>query len=105
MADLRGIKTKFDRGFACTRMLSTSWVRTSSIVIPIDSPARWRAMAGIGSAGNSRLRFPPLEQFALIFGDMLYNLRASLDYIVWQLVEVNGATLTGAPPSHASRTP
>lgn len=51
------------------------------------------------SDGWYRLRWklqaplPPLEQFALIFGDMLYNLRASLDYIVWQLVEVNGATL------------
>lgn len=32
---------------------------------------------------------PPIE-LALIFGDMLVNLRAALDYIVWQLVLVNG---------------
>jgi hypothetical protein len=29
---------------------------------------------------------PPLVQLALIFGDMLSNLRTTLDYLVWQLV-------------------
>ena len=48
---------------------------------------RWKQLAPID---------PPLEQFALVFGDILYNLRASLDYIVWQLVEVNGATPTSS---------
>jgi hypothetical protein len=33
---------------------------------------------------------PDLRPISLIFGDMLYNLRASLDYISWQLVLANG---------------
>jgi hypothetical protein len=37
---------------------------------------------------------PPAEDLALIFGDMLSNLRATLDYLVWQLVLRNGATPT-----------
>ena len=48
-------------------------------------PVRWKQQAPVD---------PPLEQFALVYGDMLYNLRACLDYIVWQLVEVNGVTPT-----------
>lgn len=33
---------------------------------------------------------PPSEDLALIFGDILSNLRASLDYLVWQLVCLAG---------------
>jgi hypothetical protein len=33
---------------------------------------------------------PPLEQLALVFGDMISNLRATLDYLVWQLVLAAG---------------
>ena len=33
---------------------------------------------------------PPLEDLALIFGDILGNLRAALDYAVWQLVLAGG---------------
>lgn len=36
----------------------------------------------------------PSDDFALIFGDFLTNLRATLDYLVWQLVLVNGGTPT-----------
>jgi hypothetical protein len=32
---------------------------------------------------------PPRTEFALIFADMLYNLRAALDHLVWQLVIAN----------------
>jgi len=35
---------------------------------------------------------PPLEDLALIFGDILGNLRTSLDYLVWQLVLAGGGT-------------
>jgi len=38
----------------------------------------------------SVMKEPPREEFAVLFGDMLYNLRASLDYLVWQLVLANG---------------
>jgi hypothetical protein len=34
--------------------------------------------------------FPNLEPLAVVFGDFLYNLRATLDYIIWQLVLLNG---------------
>lgn len=33
---------------------------------------------------------PPLHDFALVFGDFLSNLRSTLDYLVWQLVLLNG---------------
>lgn len=33
---------------------------------------------------------PPLEDLALIFGDILGNLRTTLDYLVWQLVLLGG---------------
>jgi hypothetical protein len=35
-------------------------------------------------------REPPLEDLALVFGDMISNLRATLDYLVWQLVLAAG---------------
>jgi hypothetical protein len=35
--------------------------------------------------------YPDFQPLAAIFGDMLYNLRASLDYLVWQLVLLNNA--------------
>src|ERR1700728_1796639 len=34
--------------------------------------------------------YPDFEPLSLIFGDMLYNLRATLDYLAWQLVLSNG---------------
>jgi hypothetical protein len=33
---------------------------------------------------------PPLEDLALIFSDILGNLRSTLDYLVWQLVLIGG---------------
>jgi hypothetical protein len=36
----------------------------------------------------------PKKDFALIFGDMLSNLRGTLDYLAWQLVLVSGNTPT-----------
>ena len=35
-------------------------------------------------------REPPYEDLALIFGDMLSNLRTTLDYLAWQLVLATG---------------
>ena len=35
-------------------------------------------------------REPPFTELALIFGDMISNLRAALDYLVWQLVLASG---------------
>ncbi|MGH2731720.1 MAG: hypothetical protein ACRDJG_02040 [Actinomycetota bacterium] len=45
---------------------------------------------------------PPPLQLGLIFGDMVSNLRAALDHLVWQLVLVNGmvpTSQTGFPIS------
>jgi len=36
------------------------------------------------------LREPPLERLGLVFGDMISNLRTTLDYLVWQLVLAAG---------------
>jgi hypothetical protein len=35
---------------------------------------------------------PDMSPFPLMLGDMLYNLRATLDYVAWQLVIANGCT-------------
>ena len=35
---------------------------------------------------------PPVEDWALIVGDAIHNLRAALDHLVWQLVETNRKT-------------
>lgn len=37
---------------------------------------------------------PPPDSLSLIAGDIVHNLRASLDLLVWQLVEANGKTPT-----------
>jgi hypothetical protein len=37
------------------------------------------------------LHEPPLERLALLFGDMISNLRTTLDYLVWQLVLAGGS--------------
>jgi len=60
--------------------------------------ARFELVASLDADGVYRVRFaqadtPPAD-LALPLGDMLGNLRAALDYLVWQLVLVNGGTPT-----------
>jgi hypothetical protein len=88
MADLRGVRAKYQR--ACTHAQGFD-----SVAQEIFNKKPFDLVGGTeGSWFVSRWKqngdYPDLEPLSLIFGDMLYNLRASLDYIVWQLVLENG---------------
>jgi len=87
MADLREARAKYQ----CARTHAESFDAAAQEIFnrrPFDLVgaveddwfvSRWK------QNGN----YPDSEPLAVIFGDMQYNLRASLDYIVWQLVLVN----------------
>lgn len=87
MADLRGARAKYQRARthaesfdAAAQEIFNS--RPFDLVGAVEDGwfvSRWKQNGD----------YPDFEPLAVIFGDMLYNLRASLDYIVWQLVLVN----------------
>lgn len=89
MADLIGVRAKlrradehrqeFDEVFA--RFLSS---QPYSIVSSFDPETGWHTFRW--QVENE----PPLEDLALIYGDILGNLRTTLDYLVWQLVLAAG---------------
>jgi hypothetical protein len=88
MADLRGARAKFQR----------ARIHAESFDVVAQEIFNRRPFELVGDIEDgwfvSRWKqngdYPNFEPLSLIFGDMLYNLRASLDYIVWQLVLVNG---------------
>jgi hypothetical protein len=59
-----------------------------------------RYESSVGPSGNSVVvilrtkRNPPTELWSLLMGDMLHNLRSSLDALVWELAHVDGAAPT-----------
>lgn len=63
-----------------------SWLDLTPYVIDaaVDDRTSWVTM-------RLRVVHAPPIQFGLIFGDMISNLRAALDHLVWQLVLVNKA--------------
>src|SRR4051812_24006577 len=89
MADLSGVLAKLDRAEEHRLEfddLVEEYVGGEPYTIYSDyDPApgwhtlRWQA-----------LREPPLERLGLVFGDMISNLRTTLDYLVWQLVLAAG---------------
>jgi hypothetical protein len=97
VADLNDVRAKFERARWHAREFDTAAQavvnsRPFELVASLESDdwchIRWKQ---IGDA-------PDLTPLALIFSDMLYNLRATLDYIAWQLVLANG----GTPGRHTS---
>src|SRR5664279_2384307 len=45
--------------------------------------------------GLLRVRLPtPPQMLVVIIGDLLFNVRCALDYLIWQLVLANGETPT-----------
>ena len=90
MADLREPLAKlrradehrqaFDRVF--DRFLETN---PYTVSLKFDADSGWHEFAWQVQGGP-----PPSEELSLIFGDVLSNLRASFDYLVWQLVLAAG---------------
>jgi len=87
VADLRGARAKYQRARSHAETFDAAAQEIFNRQ-PFDLVGsmeggwfvgRWKQNGG----------YPDFEPLALIFGDMLYNLRASLDYIVWQLVLAN----------------
>jgi len=85
MADLTGPLAKFNRAVAhaeCFDGVLQGFVdgQPYGVSFNYDAETGWNELCW------DVRREAPLETFAVIFGDILYNLRASLDYLVWQLV-------------------
>lgn len=92
MASLADVQAKFDR--ACIhaetlRLAAAKAVGGQPYFVTHQTESdgwhvfRWRIR-----------REPDLGGLSVLYGDMLYNLRATLDYIVWQLVLANNGTPT-----------
>jgi hypothetical protein len=90
VADLAGVRAKLRRAgehrLAFDRLFE-EYLETEpySIVFEFDPESGWHTFRWHVETE------PPLEDLALIFGDILSNLRATLDYLVWQLVLSGGS--------------
>lgn len=89
MADLSGPLAKLRRADGHRQSFDALAQRlvddgTHTIAIHYDAESGWNEARWVISGEV------PEEEFALIFGDVLGNLRASLDSLVWQLVIANG---------------
>jgi hypothetical protein len=97
VADLTGVRAKFERA----RWHAQEFDVGAQTII---NNRPFELVAGVESDGWCHIRWkqngeaPDTTPLALIFSDMLYNLRAALDYIAWQLVLANG----GQPGRHTS---
>jgi hypothetical protein len=85
MADLAGVRAKLrraDEHCQAFNLLFEEYLVTQpySITFEFDPATGWHTFRWLVE------QEPPLEDLALTFGDILANLRATLDYLVWQLV-------------------
>jgi len=90
MADLAGVRAKLRRAGEHLEAFDTlfeQFVRTEpySITFEFDPETGWHTFRWCVEGE------PPLEEMALIFADILGNLRTTLDYLVWQLVLAGGS--------------
>ena len=89
MADLTGVLAKLDRAEVHRQAfddLFEEFLGSSpyGIVTEFEPASGWHTLRW------EVLRAPPLTELALVFGDMISNLRTTLDYLVWQLVLLTG---------------
>jgi hypothetical protein len=89
VADLSGVRAKLGRADEHRRAyeeLFHAFLETEpySITLEYEPESGWHILRW------QIEREPPYEELALIFGDMLSNLRTTLDYLVWQLVLATG---------------
>jgi hypothetical protein len=94
MADLSGVWAKLDR--ACEHL--EAFDRTLAEFLDAE-PNPYLISHEMEPDGWYRFRWhvqadAPRQRLALIHADALYNLRAALDYVVWQLVLEAGGTPT-----------
>ena len=89
MADLTGVRAKLRRAEEHREAyddLFESYLAASpyAIIFEYDPETGWHTFRWSVESE------PPLEELALIFSDILGNLRSTLDYLVWQLVLLGG---------------
>ncbi len=89
MADLTGVRAKLRRAEEHRQAyddLFESYLAASpyAIIFEYDPETGWHTFRWSVESE------PPLEELALIFSDILGNLRSTLDYLVWQLVLLGG---------------
>src|SRR5260221_6201230 len=89
MADLSGVRAKLRRAHEHSEAYDDvyeAYVASHrySIAFEYDHETGWHTFRWVV------VTEPPLEELALIFGDILSNLRSALDYLVWQLVLNSG---------------
>lgn len=89
MADLSGVLAKLDRAEEHREAFDELVEAFSgggpyTILTEYDPRTGWHVLRW------HVLREPPLERLAVTFGDMIGNLRSTLDYLVWQLVLAAG---------------
>jgi len=89
MADLAGVRAKLRRADEFRRAyddLFRDYLESDPyrIIFEFDQASGWHTFRW--SVDSE----PPLEDLALIFSDILGNLRSTLDYLVWQLVLTGG---------------
>jgi len=89
MADLSGVLAKLDRADE-HRQAYDDLVEEFVASEPYTIFTEYEPETGWHTVRWYALREPPLERFALVFGDMVSNLRTTLDYLVWQLVLATG---------------
>jgi hypothetical protein len=89
MADLSGVLAKLDRAEE-HRLEFDELVEEYVAGEPYTIYSQYDPETGWHTLRWQTLREPPLQRLALVFGDMISNLRTTLDYLVWQLVLAAG---------------
>jgi hypothetical protein len=89
MADLSGVLAKLDRAEE-HRLEFDELVEEYVGGEPYTIYSEYDPATGWHTLRWQALREPPLERLGLVFGDMISNLRTTLDYLVWQLVLAAG---------------
>src|SRR5204863_8299773 len=89
MADLSGVLAKLDRAEE-HRLEFDQLVEEYVGGEPYTIYSEYDPATGWHTLRWQALREPPLERLGLVFGDMISNLRTTLDYLVWQLVLAAG---------------
>jgi hypothetical protein len=89
MADLSGVLAKLDRAEE-HRLEFDHLVEEYVGGEPYTIYSEYDSQTGWHTLRWPALREPPLERLALVFGDMISNLRTTLDYLAWQLVLASG---------------
>jgi hypothetical protein len=89
MADLSGVLAKLDRAEE-HRLEFDHLVEEYVGGEPYTIYSEYDPQTGWHTLRWQALREPPLERLALVFGDMISNLRTTLDYLAWQLVLATG---------------